>query len=117
MAVHPVGTIAYARSGDKGASANVGVIAHTQAGYDFLCELLTEERVRAFFASSGIRKVTRYKLPNLHALNFILHGILGQGGGQSLRIDAQGKSLGQQLLSMELDIPEELLRTISEQPA
>ncbi len=106
MSMHPLSTIAYARSGDKGASANIGVIAYTAEGYENLCEVLTAERVQALFASTGVQKVVRYELPNLAALNFVLHGILGEGGSQSLRIDAQGKSLGQWLLAMEIEIEE-----------
>ncbi len=103
MATHPLSTIAYARSGDKGANANIGVIAHTAAGYEYLCEVLTAQRVQTFFEPTGVQKVARYELPNLAALNFVLHGALGEGGSQSLRIDAQGKSLGQWLLAMEIE--------------
>ena len=94
--------IAYARSGDKGASANVGVIAQTAADYDLLCETLTPARVKTFFEYLGVDNVDRYELPNLGALNFVLHRALGKGGSRSLRLDAQGKALGQQLLDMEL---------------
>jgi hypothetical protein len=101
-----LGTIAYARSGDKGAGANVGVIARTPADYDVLRRSLTAERVEAFFRPLGAGRVVRYELPNLGALNFILPNILDGGGSLSLRIDAQGKGLGQALLEMELEIPE-----------
>ena len=114
MSTHPLSAIAYARSGDKGASANIGVIAYTVAGYEHLCEVLTAEQVQAFFASTGVQSVVRYELPNLAALNFVLHGALGEGGSQSLRIDAQGKSLGQWLLAMEIEIPEEHLAAARE---
>jgi len=99
--------IAYARSGDKGAGANVGVIARTPAGYELLRRELTAERVEAFFKPLGVGKVTRYELPNLGALNFILLHILDGGGSVSLRIDAQGKALGQAILEMELEVTEE----------
>ena len=99
-------SIAYARSGDKGAGANVGVIARTPADYDVLRRNLTAERVEAFFRPLGVGRVVRYELPNLGALNFILPNILDGGGSLSLRIDAQGKGLGQALLEMELEIPE-----------
>lgn len=101
--------IAYARSGDKGSSANIGIIAYQQAGYDFLREALTEEKVQAFFAPSGVKKTVRYELPNLWALNFVLEGILDGGAGRSLRSDAQGKALGQALLEMEITIPTALI--------
>jgi len=106
--------LAHARSGDKGSSANVGVIAYTPAGYDFLREHLTADRVEQFFAPMGVGKVVRYELPNLGALNFILPNILNGGGSINLRIDAQGKALGQALLELVLDVPEELLQNSAE---
>src|SRR6476659_8238789 len=101
-----LGDIAHARSGDKGSSANVGVIAYTPDGYDVLREQLTAERVEAFFTPMGVGKVVLYQLPNLGALNFILPGILNGGGSTNLRIDAQGKALGQALLELSLDLPD-----------
>lgn len=100
-----LGQIAYARSGDKGNDANIGVIAYTPEGYIKLERLLTPERVKAFFRHLHPGEVIRYELPNLGALNFVCKGILGGGAGLSLRTDAQGKALGQQLL--ELELPEE----------
>ena len=100
-----LGEIAHARSGDKGGSANVGVIAYTTAGYELLRERLSAETVADYFRPMGLRGVDRYELPNLGALNFVLHGILGSGGSRSLRTDAQGKALGQVLLEMPIDIP------------
>ncbi|MEM1282823.1 MAG: hypothetical protein AAGG81_04640, partial [Chlamydiota bacterium] len=87
--------IAYARSGDKGGNANIGVIAYKQKDYDLLLANLTEEKVADYFASLGVKKVLRYPLPNLWAINFVLIGILQEGGTGLLRIDAQGKALGQ----------------------
>ncbi len=101
--------LAYARSGDKGASANVGVIAKTPAAYDFLRGELSVERVRAFFEPLGVGNVVRFELPNLGALNFVLTEILEGGGSVNLRIDAQGKSLGQAILEMSIDVPATLL--------
>lgn len=101
--------IAYARSGDKGSGANIGVIAYTPEGYHFLREFLTSEIVKAYFNQLGVTSVTRYELPNLEALNFVLHDILNGGGSRSLRIDAQGKALGQVLLEMPIQVPSELL--------
>ena len=94
---------AYARSGDKGASANIGVIVKTPEHYEQLCETLTAAGVKEYFAHLGVEDVVRYELPNLGALNFVLHRALGDGGSRSLRIDAQGKALGQQLLGMEMN--------------
>lgn len=107
-----LGEIAYSRSGDKGSSANVGVIAHSHAGYAFLQETITEELIYAFFLRLNPSGVTRYELPNLWALNFILSDVLSGGGSRSLRIDAQGKVLGQALLELPLEISEQRLAEI-----
>ena len=90
--------IACARSGDKGTSANIGVIARHGKYWDFLRTWLDSERVADYFAILSRSRVDRYELPNVQALNFVLPGILRQ----SLRNDAQGKSLGQLLLEMSL---------------
>src|SRR3954451_6673264 len=102
-----LGDIAHARSGDKGSSANVGVIANTPHDYDVLRDHLTTDRVEQFFKPMGVGKVIRYELPNLGALNFILPDILNGGGSTNLRIDAQGKALGQAILEMTIDVPDE----------
>jgi hypothetical protein len=104
-----LGLIAYARSGDKGAGANIGVIAYTASGFTFLRRSLSAERVQAFFQPVGLGTVVRYELPNLGALNFILPAILDGGGSVSLHIDAQGKALGQAILELPLDVPEDQL--------
>ncbi|MBA3816575.1 MAG: hypothetical protein H0X29_08675 [Parachlamydiaceae bacterium] len=101
--------IAYARSGDKGSNSNIGVIAYTAEGYTFLEKYLTAEKVADFFESLIPGKVIRFELPNLWALNFILEGVLNGGGTRSLRLDAQGKALGQVLLEMPIVIPEDQL--------
>lgn len=98
-----LGTIAHARSGDKGSSANIGVIAYDEKDYDFLKKKLTAEKVEAYFKPLGVTETIRYELPNLLALNFVLKGILPGGGSRSLRIDAQGKALGQAILEMEIE--------------
>lgn len=95
--------IAYARSGDKGANANIGVIAYDVEGYNYLVNVLTEDVVKDFFKQLNIREVKRYLLPNLNALNFVLIGILSGDKGATLRIDAQGKALGQAILELELE--------------
>jgi hypothetical protein len=104
-----LGQIAHARSGDKGAAANIGVIAFTQTGYELIRQKLTAEAVEGFFQPMHPGKVVRYELPNLLALNFVLSEILDGGGSVSLRIDAQGKALGQAILEMEIDVPDDLL--------
>ena len=93
-----LGDIASARSGDKGTSANIGVIARSPGDYPRLLSELTTARVAAYF-DVPVECVRRYELPNLTALNFVVAGILSS----SLRTDAQGKSLGQQLLLMPLE--------------
>jgi hypothetical protein len=100
--------IASARSGDKGAGANIGVIAHSEDVYQFLRNALTADRIQTFFKAMGVGKVVRYELPNLLAFNFILPNILDGGGSVSMRIDAQGKGLGQVLLEMPLDVPDDV---------
>jgi hypothetical protein len=106
--VHKIrlGDIAYARSGDKGSGANVGVIARTPEGFKYLRDALSASSVRKFFKPLGVGEVVRYELPNLGAFNFVLPDILAGGASRSLRIDAQGKALGQALLEMELEVPE-----------
>ena len=98
--------LAYARSGDKGANANVGVIARDQTSYEFLRTHLTEEKVAKYFSGLKSRKVKRYELPNLLAFNFVLYGALDGGGSVSLRTDAQGKALGQAILRMSFEADE-----------
>lgn len=96
-------TIAYARSGDKGSSANIAVFGRTPADYAWLKQHLTAAQVETWFKPLGTGTVVRYDVPNLEALNFVLPGVLAGGGSCSLRIDAQGKTLGQALLAMPLD--------------
>jgi hypothetical protein len=97
--------IAYARSGDKGSSSNIGVIAYTPEGYQYLRDSLTPDLVRSYFEALGPVRVDRYEIPGLLAFNFLLEGVLAEGGSRSLRIDAQGKALGVALLEMELEVP------------
>jgi hypothetical protein len=100
--------LAHGRSGDKGDTVNVGVIARRPELYDFLREQLTTERVRAHFGDLVKGAVERFELPNLHALNFLLHEALGGGGTVSLMTDAQGKTFSTAMLRMELELPDEL---------
>lgn len=103
-----LGQIAHARSGDKGNHANIGVIAYTPEGFDFLRSELSTERVAAFFAGLGGTRVERFELPRLWALNFVLYDALGGGASQSLRIDTQGKLLGTAILDLPLPTPANL---------
>ena len=98
--------IAHARSGDKGDTANIGVIARKAEFYPFLAQYLTAERVAEHFSGICLGKVERFELPNLCALNFLLHQALGGGGTKSLKNDAQGKTLSSALLRMEIEIEE-----------
>jgi hypothetical protein len=100
--------IAHARSGDKGDTGNVGVIARKPEFYPILLKYLTVERVARHFAGIALGKVERFELPNLCAINFLLHESLGGGGTRSLKNDAQGKTLGSAMLRMEFDIEEQL---------
>jgi hypothetical protein len=97
---------AHARSGDKGDTANIGVIARKAEYYPLLVRHLTAERVAEHFAGICLGKVERFELPNLCALNFLLHESLGGGGTKSLKNDAQGKVLSCVMLRMELDFDE-----------
>lgn len=105
--------IAYARSGDKGSSANIAVFGRTPAAYLWLREHLTATVVQSYFQPLGVGAVTRYEVPNLEALNFVLPGILAGGGSRSLRIDAQGKTLGMALMELTVDAPIGLVTTSS----
>ena len=96
--------IAHGRSGDKGDAANVGIIAYDDKGYEIIRKHLTAERVKNYFEGVCLGEVERFELPNLRALNFILHNTLGGGGTISLKLDAQGKTLAAALLRMELEI-------------
>ena len=98
--------IAHARSGDKGDTANVGVIALKPEWYSLLARELTRDRVQAHFRGVITGKVERFELPNLKALNFLLHGALDGGGTLSLKTDAQGKVFSTALLRMMIDMPD-----------
>jgi hypothetical protein len=100
--------LAHARSGDKGDTANVGVIALRPEFYPLLVEQLTPERVKQHFTGIAHGPVERFELPNLGALNFLLHNALGGGGTVSLKTDAQGKVLSTAMLRLELEVPAEL---------
>ncbi|MGC8474789.1 MAG: AtuA-related protein [Acetobacteraceae bacterium] len=94
--------LAHARAGDKGNTSNISATAYTPEGFAILSARLTAERVHATFRHLGATSVTRYELPRLHALNFVIEGVLGGGVTRSLRIDPHGKSLSALMLTIEL---------------
>ena len=104
--------IAHARSGDKGDTANVGVVALHMQWYPLLARELTRERVARHFEGVITGDVERFELPNLGALNFLLHGALDGGGTLSLKTDAQGKVYSTALLRLVLDVPDDEARTL-----
>ncbi|HRP94596.1 MAG TPA: hypothetical protein PLH53_17000 [Ignavibacteriaceae bacterium] len=95
--------IAHGRSGDKGDAANVGIIAYDDKGYALIKKHLTVDKVKKHYEGICLGKVERFELPNLRALNFLLHNTLGGGGTVSLKHDAQGKTLAAALLRMEIE--------------
>jgi hypothetical protein len=105
----PLYDIAHSRSGDKGPNTNVGLIFSSQAAYEWAKVAITVERVKGHFGDVVKGEVVRYELPNLWSFNFILYDSLSGGGSETLQLDAQGKTYGQHLLRMEVDIPEELV--------
>jgi len=105
----PLSRIAHTRSGDKGDLSNIGVIAYKQEYYPILFRELTAARVKVHFGDLVGGRVERFELPNLAALNFLLYEALDGGGTISLRTDAQGKTHGAALLSLEIEVSEEEL--------
>ena len=105
--------VAHARSGDKGDTANVGVIALKPEWYELLERHVTRDRVAEHFRGMLTGDVVRFELPNLLALNFLLHGALGGGGTLSLKTDAQGKVYSTALLRMVLDVPADEARRLA----
>lgn len=103
--------LAHARSGDKGDTANVGLIALEPSYYELLVAEVTRERVARHFRGM-VSGVERFELPNLDALNFLLHGALDGGGTLSLKTDAQGKVYSTALLRMEIPVPRALARRL-----
>lgn len=99
--------LAHARSGDKGDTANVGVIALEDEFYPILVREVTAEKVKEHFGEIVKGEVERFELPNLKSLNFLLHGSLGGGGTLSLMTDAQGKTFSTALLRMHIEISDE----------
>ena len=104
--------VAHARSGDKGDTANVGVIALSPHWYVILEKYLTRDRVAAHFSGVITGGVERFELPNLHAINFLLRGALDGGGTLSLKTDAQGKVYSTALLRMRIPVPPSVYRAL-----
>jgi hypothetical protein len=100
--------ICHARSGDKGDTGNVGLIARKPEYYPVMKKYVTAECVRNHFAGICLGPVERFELPNVHALNFLLHETLGGGGTVSLKNDAQGKTLSSALLRLEIHVEESI---------
>lgn len=119
MATVKLSQVAHSRGGDKGNHANIGVVAYTSAGYGFLRQALTADRVADFFAGLEPSRVERFELPGIEALNFVLYDVLAGGASQSLRIDTQGKLLSTAIGELELPEPEHLAAMLraSGQPA
>ena len=109
MATVLLGTLADGRSGDKGEASNVGLVARNEAVYAWLRENLTAQAVRRMLPGIARGPVERYEVPNILALNFILHDSLGGGGTASLLTDAQGKTHAQALLRCAVEVPDALL--------
>ena len=103
----PLYAMAHARSGDKGDASNVGVLAYDDRAYAILREQLTVARVKEHFGDLVAGTVDRYEMPNLRALNFILHDSLGGGGSASLKTDAQGKTHGMAMLRMSIEVEDD----------
>jgi hypothetical protein len=106
--------LAHARSGDKGDTANIGLIAYKPDYYPILVEQVTPERVKEHFRGICLGEVERFEIPNLGALNFLLHQSLDGGGTLSLKTDAQGKTYSAALLRMEIEVDESLARALQE---
>ena len=99
-----LGDLAHARSGDKGNTSNIGVVARDDASFEALRSLLTEAAVAAYLRPLDIGAVKRYELPRLRAFNFVIEKALAGGASRSLRLDTQGKALGMALLEMRLPV-------------
>lgn len=99
-------SICHGRSGDKGDTANIGLIARKEEYYPMIRKYVTAEKVKKHFDGIAMGPVERFELPNLWALNFLLHNALGGGGTKSLKNDAQGKTLAAALLKLEIDVEE-----------
>jgi hypothetical protein len=112
----PLHRIAHARAGDKGNRLNVSVIAYRPEAWAVLLEEVSAERVAELFGHRGLTKITRYELPNIHALNFVMDDVLEGGVNSGLNLDTHGKSNSFLLLGMEIEVPSELVNKIAVGP-
>ena len=112
MKIFYLSELAHARSGDKGDINNIGVIAYEPHYYPLIRQWLTPERIKAHFGSIVKGAVTRYELPNVHALNFVLEGALGGGVTRSLSIDPHGKSYSALILTIPVEVPPDLAQEL-----
>jgi hypothetical protein len=108
MTTLPLRELCGYRAGDKGDIANVAIFADDDETYALIVRAVTAERVKAHFGSMVRGTVTRYEVPNVRALNFVMHGALGGGGPASLRADSLGKTLGGALVRLEIDVPDSM---------
>ncbi|KZL02992.1 hypothetical protein PsW74_00821 [Pseudovibrio sp. W74] len=108
----PLIRLAYARSGDKGDKANIGVIARKAEWLPWIAAALSEEAVARTFAHFNPGKVARFYLPGCHALNFLIDDVLGGGGIASLRLDPQAKAYSQILLTQNVPVPQSIAQEV-----
>ncbi len=111
----PLVALAVGRSGDKGNTANIGLIARKPSYLPFIKAALTADRIKTWFAHCGVTRVDRFDLPGMSALNYVLHDALGGGGVASLRIDPQGKAFAQMLMDIEIPVPPEIAADVEAQ--
>jgi len=105
----PIGAVAGARSGDKGGDANLGLFVRSDEAWAWLDAFLTTEKLRELLPEAAELKIDRHPLPAIRSVNFVLHGLLGEGVASSTRQDGQAKSLGEWLRARQVDVPEALL--------
>jgi hypothetical protein len=106
----PLGALMGARSGDKGGDANVGIWARSDDAYVWLRSYLDVPRLKQLLPEAADLEVSRYELANIRGINFVIHGLLGEGVASSTRPDPQAKSLGEALRAIEVDVPVDLIR-------
>jgi hypothetical protein len=111
LVVASLGEIVHARSGDKGGDANLGVWVRDREAWDWLQSTLTVEELRRLLPETSELAISRYELPNLGAVNFLIRGLLGTGATSALRLDAQAKALGEWLRSRSTKVPQSLVKT------
>jgi hypothetical protein len=111
LVVAALGEIVHARSGDKGGDANLGVWVRSRAAWEWLTSTLTVDELRRLLPETRDLAISRYELPNLGAVNFVLHGLLGTGATSTMRLDSQAKALGEWLRARNTNVPRPLVKT------